>query len=492
MDAIIQFTDLANLANQVMQESQFLTQFSSEVQNEVNENSNLDIYSIEEVEDLRTRLWFSIDNDDTKDIDQLTFAKQIQEDLFKIYIAVADVAFIVKKNSPLDLHAQYNTTSVYTPVRVFHMLPEIFSNKLTSLIENEDRKAVIAEIDISGEGAILSYKIYPALVRNHARLTYNNVAAWLEGKTSLPERFSYVDKLEEQIRLHDFIAQKIRQYRHDQGALVLERIDSNPIIRDSKVVDIKIAKKNRARELIEDFMIATNTATAQFLTLHHLPSIRRIVRQPARWDRIVAIAKMRGETLPDQPDVKALNIFMIKQRTLDPDAFTDLSLAIIKLIGEGEYIVEYPGKESIGHFSLAVKDYIHSTAPNRRYPDLITQRLLKAALTNASSPYTIEELEQIAEQCTNKENDAAKVERRIRKSTMIFFLSPHLNETFDALVTGASPKGTWVRIFKPPVEGKLIEGFEGLDIADRITVKLVHLDIEKGHIDFVASSAPSS
>ncbi len=335
------------------------------------------------------------------------------------------------------------------------------------------------------EGILNHYAIYPAYVRNYAKLAYNSIAAWLEEKGPKPEKIDQHLGLDLQIRLQDEIAQLLRQYRHSQGALTLQTIESNSIIQNNQMIDIRPMLKNRGRELIEDFMIAANTSTAKFLQTHHLPSLRRIVRIPKRWDRIMDIAQKYGERLPPEPDAKALDLFLTKRLQVDPLHFPDLSLTIIKLLGNGEYVVEYPGNPSIGHFSLAVKDYTHSTAPNRRFPDLITQRLLKSIIENQTSPYTPNELENLARHCTQKEDDAEKVERKMKKSAAIVLLCSKINQQFDALVTGASSKGTWVRIFQPPVEGKLIKGFENIDVGDQLQVKLVSVDITKGFIDFV-------
>ncbi len=476
--------DLTKIAKQTMLEKHLLSDFSPDVEREVNQLQKPAQPTSPFVKDKRDLLWFSIDNDDSRDLDQLTYAEQLENQEFKIYIAVADVDSLVKKGSAIDRHAQQNTTSVYTPTKIFSMLPEQLSTNLTSLNEHQDRLAVVVEVHVKADGALGAYNLYSAYVHNHAKLAYNSVSAWLEGTGIMPERITQQPGLEEQIRLQDRIAQLLKYYRHEQGALTLQTIEPHAIIEDQQIVDLKIIMKNRARDLIEDFMIAANTATARFLKSHQLPSLRRIVRTPKRWDRIVEIAQTLGEQLPPEPDAKALDRFLIKQRVLDPLHFPDLSLTIIKLLGNGEYIVEYPGDAPIGHFSLAVKDYIHSTAPNRRYPDLITQRLIKAALENQPAPYTPRELETLAYQCTLKEDEAEKVERKLQKCAAIALLASKMYHNFDAIVTGASAKGTWVRILHPPVNGKLVQGAEHVDVGDQIRVKLIHIDIEKGFIDF--------
>lgn len=477
--------DLTKIAKDTMIEKHLLADFSPDVEREVNHLTTSAKPTSPLVKDMRDKLWFSIDNDDSRDLDQLTYAEQLENQEFKIYIAVADVDSLVKKGSAVDRHAQHNTTSVYTPTKIFPMLPEKLSTDLTSLNEHQDRLAVVVEVQVKADGALGIYTLYSAYVNNHAKLAYNSVAAWLDGTGIMPERIARQADLEEQVRLQDHIAHLLKHYRHAQGALTLQTIEPHAIIENERVVDLNIMLKNRARDLIEDFMIAANTATARFLKSHQLPSLRRIVRIPKRWDRIVEIAQGFGEQLPPEPDAKALDLFLIKRRVLDPLHFPDLSLTIIKLLGNGEYIVEYPGDAPIGHFSLAVKDYTHSTAPNRRYPDLITQRLIKSALENQPSPYTPHELETLAYQCTLKEDEAEKVERKLQKSAAISLLSSKIHHVFDAVVTGSGTKGTWVRVLHPPVDGKLVQGAEHVDVGDQIQVQLVYVNIEKGFIDFV-------
>ncbi len=479
--------DLTEIAKQSMLEKQFLVNYTTEALRQT-ESLQLPVPpSLTRIKDLRHLLWFSLDNTDSKDLDQLTFAEIIDSQTFKIYIAIADVDHLVKKNSPIDLCAQQNTTSVYTPTKIFHMLPEKLSTNLTSLNENEDRFAIIVEANVRSNGSLGEFAIYPAYVRNKAKLAYNSVSAWLKENAPPPPAIKSNSDLEQQVRLQDQIAQLLRKARYEQGALTLQTIEPKAIIRDHKVVNIITSAKGRGNDLIEDFMIAANRCVAAFLHEHRIPSLRRVVRIPKRWDRIVIIAQELGEKLPPEPDAKALNEFLKHRLSADPLRFPDLSLIIIKLLGNGEYIVEYPGENPIGHFSLAVKDYTHSTAPNRRYSDLITQRLIKAVKETHPSPYSNEELESLARHCTQKEDDANKVERKMKKSAACLFLSSQINQEFDAVVTGAAAKGTWVRILQPPVEGKLIQGFEHVDVGDQIRVKLVHTDVEKGFIDFIRS-----
>jgi exoribonuclease-2 len=438
----------------------------------------------ESIRDMRHIGWCSIDNDDSRDLDQLTWGETVDNDETKIFIAVADVDALVKKGTPIDRRAQHNTTSVYTAAKVFSMLPEKLSTDLTSLNEDEDRLAVVIELTVRDDGTVAHDDVYRGWVHNHAKLAYDRVAAWLDGEEEEPPKLRNVDGLAESLRLQDRVADRMRDLRHENGALDLETIEARPVIRDGVVVELRQSRRNNARLLIEDFMIAANGATARFLNRHGFPSIRRVVRSPERWDRIERIAEEKGERLPPEPDARALEEFLRRQRKLDPMRFPDLSLSIVKAMGAGEYVVEEAGDTPTGHFGLAVKDYTHSTAPNRRYPDLITHRLVKAALAKEEAPYTVEELAQLAEHCTNQEDAANKVERQVRKTAAAYMLQNRVGETFEGIVTGASEKGTWVRVFDPPVEGKVVRGREVLDIGDRTKVKLVDVDLERGFIDF--------
>ncbi len=437
-----------------------------------------------DVRDLRGLAWCSIDNDDSRDLDQLTWAEDRGDGDTRILVAVADVDALVRKDTPIDQHARHNTTSVYTAAKVFSMLPEKLSTDLTSLNEGEDRLAMIIDMTVRDDGSVGSEDVYRAMVHNKAKLAYDRVAAWLDGKDDEPEKVSRVEGLAETLRLQDKTADRMRDLRHQHGALDLETIEARPVIRDGKVVDLHQQQRNNARLLIEDFMIAANGTTARFLAGHKLPSIRRVVRSPERWDRIERIAEELGDRLPPDPDPIALEQFLRRRKKMDPLRFPDLSLSIVKAMGAGEYVVEEPGDKPTGHFGLAVKDYTHSTAPNRRYPDLITHRLVKTALANRKPPYTIDELAELADHCTKQEDAANKVERTVRKAAAAMMLSGREGEHFDGVVTGASSKGTWVRIFRPPIEGKLVHGFRGLDIGDRVRVKLIEVDVERGFIDF--------
>jgi exoribonuclease-2 len=436
------------------------------------------------VRDMRSMLWCSIDNDDSRDLDQLTVAEQLPDGNVRAIVAVADVDAIVKKGTPIDDHARHNTTSVYTAAKIFSMLPEKLSTDLTSLNDGEERVAVIIDMKVSPEGTVVSGDVYRGLVHNKAQLAYDSVGMWLQKEADAPEKVKAVKGLAENLQLQDKIADAMRENRHDHGALDLETIEPRAVFKDGEVVDLRLDARNNAKNLIEDFMVAANGVTARFLDAKKFPSIRRIVRSPERWDRIEAIAAEHGERLPPDPDAQALETFLVRMRKQDPLRFPDLSLSIVKAMGAGEYVVELPGQEPIGHFGLAVKDYTHSTAPNRRFPDLIAHRLVKAALAGGKPPYDAGELGALADHCTQAEDAANKVERQVRKSAAAYVLKNRIGEKFDGIVTGASEKGTWVRVFHPPVEGKVVHGAAGLDIGHKVRVKLVDVNVERGFIDF--------
>jgi VacB/RNase II family 3'-5' exoribonuclease len=434
--------------------------------------------------DRRNLLWASIDNDDSRDLDQLTVAEAMPAGKVKIMVAIADVDSSIKNGSALDEHARTNTTSVYTAAEIFPMLPEQISTDVTSLNFNQDRLAVVVEMVVSADGSLEDSKIYRAWVRNHAKLAYNSVAAWLDKKGDIPEELAAVPGLAENLQLQDQVAQRLKNFRHLHGALSLETIEAKPVFDGDQLQSLEIDEKNRAKELIEDFMIAANGVTARYLSAKKFPSLRRVVRTPKRWERIVAIAADHKFNLPELPDSKALEAFLVKQKAEDPLHFPDLSLAVIKLLGAGEYVAELPDGDVPGHFGLAVKDYAHSTAPNRRYPDLLTQRLLKAALDGKPTPYSKDELDLLATHCTEAEDAANKVERQVEKSAAALLLESRIGEQFDSIVTGASEKGTWVRLLSVPVEGKVVQGFEGLDVGERTRVQLIDTNVERGFIDF--------
>ena len=475
---------LERIAYRVMKERGFLPDFSKAALNELEEIHQVDWRAESPRKDLRPLLWASIDNDDSLDLDQLTVAETLPDKPVKILVAVADVDALVKRNSAIDEHARENTTSVYTAGKTFPMLPEKLSTDLTSLNYQEDRPALIIEMVINEMGKIQSSDIYRALVRNHAKLAYNSVGAWLEGKGPIPEAVAIVPGLAENLRIQDRLAQQLKALRHEQGALDLQTLEARPIFAGDEIQDLRVEERNRAKEIIEDFMIAANGATARFLHAKKVPSLRRMVRSPKLWGRIVEIAAQHNSPLPSEPDSKALASFLAAQKAADPLRFPDLSLSVIKLLGPGEYVVESPEEAVPGHFGLAVKDYTHSTAPNRRFPDLITQRILKAALDGSPVSYSQDELAELARHCTEKEDDANKVERLVAKSAAAMLLASRIGEQFDAICTGAADKGTWVRIFHPPIEGRLLYGYEGVDVGNRLKVQLIHTDVEKGYIDF--------
>jgi VacB/RNase II family 3'-5' exoribonuclease len=436
------------------------------------------------VRDRRDLLWISIDNDDSRDLDQLSVAEPLAGGNVRILVAVADVDSLVGKGTALDGHARRNTTSVYTAAEIFPMLPEKLSTDYTSLNEGEDRLAVVVAMTFGEEGSLQSSEVYRAAVRNKAKLAYDGVSAGLEGG-EFPGQARSVEGVPEQLRIQDRVAQTLRSRRHEQGALDLETIEPRAVFENDALVSLRVQEKNRARELIEDFMIAANGVTARFLAERGVASLRRVVRSPERWRKIVAVAAEEGGRLPPDPDAAALEEFLVRRRRADPVRFPDLSLTIVKLMGSGEYVVERPDQAPIGHFGLAVRDYTHSTAPNRRFPDLVTQRLLKTALEERPPAYDARELSALAAHCTEQEDDANKVERLVRKSAAALLLERRIGERFRGVVTGASEKGTWVRIFDPPAEGKLVHGFEGLEVGDRLRVKLIGTDVERGFIDFV-------
>ena len=441
----------------------------------------------EPVRDLRQLLWCSIDNDDSRDLDQLSVAEPLANGDVKLLVAIADVDAAVPKNTAVDRHAAQNTTSVYTPAVIFPMLPEQFSTDLTSLNDDQDRLSIVVEMVVSGDGEITASDVYGAQVRNRAKLAYNSVGAWLAGEGALPAAAAQVAGMDEQLRVQDRVAQNLDRVRREHGALEFLTVEVQHVFDGDTLHDVRSQVPNRAKTLIQNLMIAANGVTARFLDRHGFPSLRRVVKSPERWDRIRAVAAELGDTLPPAADSTALSAFLERRRKAAPDRFADLSTTIIKMIGSGEYVVDPPGVEPPGHFGLAVRDYAHSTAPNRRFPDLITQRLLKAALAGHPAPYAIAELEQLAVHCTTQEDAANKVERQVRKSAAALVVASRIGEQFDGIVTGASPKGTYVRVSTPPIEGRVMRGDRGLDVGDHVRVTLAGVDVERGYIDFTAA-----
>lgn len=432
--------------------------------------------------DLRELPWSSIDNDESRDLDQLEVC--IEGSPTRLLIAIADVDMLVPKGSALDAHAETNTTSVYTPVHVFPMLPPELSTDRTSLNEDADRAAIVVDMTVEDDGGLRDADVYGAQVRNRAKLTYDGVAAWLDGTGPAPPAVEQLPQIAEQVTLQDAVASHLRARRQQEGALDFDRTEVKPVMRGGVVTELRTVEPNRARDLIESFMVTANGVTARFLTSRGYPSIRRVVRSPERWERIVDIAQRYGAKLPAEPDARALEAFLNAQRVAVPDQFADLSLSVIKLLGRGEYVAEPTGGRGDGHFALAVSNYTHSTAPNRRYPDLVTQRMVKAAVGAHEAPYRFEELAPLAAHCTKQEDAANKVERLVRKAAAALWMSSRIGQEFDAIVTGASKKGTWVRLSRPPVEGRLERGAEGLDVGDRIRVRLLSTDPDQGFIDF--------
>jgi VacB/RNase II family 3'-5' exoribonuclease len=474
--------DLQAIAKQLMQENGFSVAFSPQVHQQVVQIQTHppQISPPPDIRDLRNLVWSSIDNDTSRDLDQIEVAERQPNGDVKVMVGIADVDTLVPKNSPIDQHAAQQTATIYAGVRNFSMLPEELSTGLSSLLENQDRLSIVIEFVASADGNVNSGNLYRAVVRNRAQLTYNAVGAWLKGTGPTPAKVAASSELQSQLKLQDEVAQALKNQRFRHGALNLESSQVQPVIVNQQVVDLVGEQKNKATELIEDFMIAANGVVAR--SLEKVSSLRRIVKTPEHWDRIVQIAALHGETLPAQPDSKALNDFLLRRKAADPDYFAVLSLAVIKLIGPGEYVLERPGDPEAGHFGLAVQDYTHSTAPNRRFADLVTQRLIKALLAGQSNPYSDEELAAIASNCTLKEDAAQKVERQMAKRLAAAAMSRRIGAIFDAVVETVNP--TFVRVLKPHVDGMLTQGQQGTKLGDRFRVKLLRADIQRGYLDF--------
>ncbi|HEX4566244.1 MAG TPA: RNB domain-containing ribonuclease [Vicinamibacterales bacterium] len=438
------------------------------------------------VRDLRDLPWSSIDNDDSRDLDQIEVCVS-DNGVTRVLIGIADVDALVPSGSPADDHARANTTSIYTPAVIFPMLPLQLSTDRTSLNEDQDRRALIADMIIAADGTVSSSDIYRALVRNQAQLTYNALAAWLDGSGPAPAAIRRVPGLDAQLRLQDQIAATMQAEREVQGALDFDRSELRPVVDDDGVKDLQTDTSNRAKLLIENFMIAGNGSAVRFLNSKGFPSVRRVVRSPERWARIVDLAEQHGGKLPPDPDAPALQQFLKDQRAKAPATFPDLSVAIIKLLGRGEYVA-IGANEPSAHFALAAHEYSHTTAPNRRYADVLMQRLIKGAIAGMPPPYSLAQLSALAQRCTDREDAANKVERLTKKAAAALWLGDRIGQKFDAIVTGAGPKGTWVRLTGMPVEGRLDRGAEGLDVGDRVRVQLVSTDPPRGFIDFARTS----
>ncbi len=478
-------SDLIRIATRAMTERGLEPEFSARVEQQLTLITGAANETGAQIQDLTALLWCSIDNDDSLDLDQLTACEVLAQGAVRLWVAVADVDALVKKGSAIDDHALFNTSSVYTSARIFPMLPERLSTDLSSLNFAQDRLALVTEMVFNADASLAGATVYRATVRNKAKLAYDAVSAWIEGAGGLPAEAAVVPGMEAQLRTQDGLAQRLRVRRRAEGSLELVTFQPRAVFEGEQVVDIRQQVQNRARQLIEEVMIVTNGCTARYLAGRGDASLRRVVRSPERWLRIVAVAKEYGEALPSEPDSKALEAFLAKRHQMDPLRFPDLSLVIVKLMGRGEYVVETPGGPPIGHFGLAVRDYTHSTAPNRRFPDLITSRLVKAALQDLPPPYSNTELIELARHCTQQEDAAQKVERQMRKSEAALLLESRVGQRFDAIVTGSSERGVWVRVFAPPAEGKLARGANRLRVGDKVRVKLVAANVERGFIDFV-------
>ncbi len=475
--------DLQATAKQIMQEYGFEPDFPPEVSGQLGAlRAQPAAPESRDVHDLRSLLWSSIDNDTSRDLDQIEVAERGSNGDVRIMVGIADVDAFVAKQTPIDQHAGRETTTVYTGIRNFPMLPEELSTGVTSLLENQDRLSIVIDFMVDGQGNVKSSDVYRALVRNKAQLQYNSIGAWLEGNAAPPPKVAASSELQDQLKLQNDVAQKLKTQRFQNGALNLQTDEVHPLVLNDKVVDVVKQQKNHATELIEDFMVAANGVVARLL--ENVSSLRRIVRTPKRWDRIVQLAASKGEKLPPQPDSKALNDLLLRRKAADPDHFADLSLAVIKLIGPGEYVLERAGEPAPGHFGLAVQDYTHSTAPNRRFADVVTQRLIKALLAGKPNPYSDNELTSIASTCTQKEDAARKVEREMSKRLAAVAMQSRIGDVFDAIVTGVTDHGTFVRVVQPHIEGLLAEGARGLDVGDKLKARLTRTDVRKGYIDF--------
>ncbi len=479
------FVDLYAIAHASMIENGFVPDFPRAVENEARSLVADRISSDKSLKDLRVLLWSSIDDEKTRDLDQVEYAEKLAGDDTRLLIGIADVDAFVSQGSAIDEHAGDNCTSVYTGVKTFPMLPEELSTDLTSLVAGEDRLVVVSEMILAADATVKKTDFYRAIIKNHAKLSYEAIGDWLEGKSGVPDRVKSVSGLEAQLRVQHETAECLAELRKRHGAINLETLQPKPVMDEhGKLVDLAVVEPNEARELIANFMIAANVAMAEFLEAHGGPSLRRVVRMPKYWDRIVEIAEDVGEKLPPEPDSRALAEFLARRKQADPLHFPDLSLAVVKALGPGEYAVQAPGAAGEGHFGLAVQDYAHSTAPNRRYADLITQRLVKAVLAKQPPSYDVAELERIAERCTNRDSAARKVERKMRKAAAAIVLHDRIGNEFDAIVTGVSPKGTFARILKPPVDGRIMRRERGLRVGEKVRVRLLSTDPERGFIDF--------
>ena len=476
--------DLASAARRSMVEHGFEPDFPPAVKEQLDQLRAHPPAAGQDARDLRGLLWSSIDNDTSRDLDQIEYTEALPGGSYRVLIGIADVDVYAPKGCPIDAHALRETTTVYTGVEIFPMLPEELSTGSTSLLQDQERAAVVIEFTVDAQANVTASSVYRAQVVNKAQLAYPSVGAWLAGTTAAPAKVAASAELQQQLKMQNDIAQLLRRQRSSHGALNLQTIETHPICMSDGDIDIEAEVKNQATQLIEDFMIAANGVVARSLEAKGLSSIRRVVKTPKRWDRIVELARQMGTQLPADPDPKPLHDFLLAQQAKDPDHFADLSLAVIKLLGPGEYVLDKAGQPAEGHFGLAVQDYTHSTAPNRRYADLLTQRLLKAMIAGQRSPYSDDELASVAAQCTRMEDAERKVSREMQKRIAAVAMSGRIGQVFDAIVTGLTEHGTFVRTIKPHVEGMLVRGQKGLDVGDKLRASLVRTDPERGFIDF--------
>lgn len=486
----LKISELDALARQALIDNNFAADFSSQVVEAADALDERPIVSaaISSVKDLRSLLWSSIDDAASLDLDQVEFAEKLPGGDIRLLVGIADVDAFVPKDSVIDNFADRNIASIYAESRVFPMLPERLSTDLTSLREAVDRLAVVVEMIVGENGDVQTGDVFRALLRNRAKLSYEEIGAWLDGKGEIPAPVARTDGMEAQIRLQSETAARLHDFRKQKGALEFETVEAKPIFTGDEITGIETERRNAARDIIENFMIAANVQTAEFLENRNAPSLRRVVRTPDRWNRIVAIARNFGENLPENPDSLALAEFLARRKTADPTHYADVSLSIIKLLGAGEYVVQEAGADAGGHFGLAVPDYAHSTAPNRRYADLIVQRLIKATLAGKPSPYTFEELNRIAAHCNERESAARKVERQIGKTVAASVMAARVGEEFNAIITGINERGTFARVLNPPVDGRVVENETGLQIGDEVRLRLTATDVRQGFIDFARVS----
>ncbi len=476
--------DLRERAERAAREAGFETQFPAAALAEAARLDEAESPINHAVRDLRHLLWSSIDNEESRDLDQVEWCERLENEDIRLCVGVADVAAYVPLSSAIDRHAAGNTVSIYTGVQTFPLLPERLSTDITSLLPGQERGVIVVDMTVGADGIVTRSEIYRAQVKNAAKLVYEVIGDWLEGQSAAPREVVQVPNLEAQIRLQWEVAMRLHKRRQSQGALDVEQVEARPIVVNGRVTGLATQRKNPARVIIENFMVTTNTVLAGWLESHGCAAIQRIVREPQRWPRIVQLAREKNAILPDYPDARALSQFLTAQRALAPERFADLSLAILKLLGRGEYVVVHGAQDSVGHFGLGMQNYAHSTAPNRRFPDLVTQRIVQSQLDGAPAPYGTEELAAIAAHCSEREAAAQKVERLMRKIAAAALLQDRIGDVFEAVVTGASRKGTYVRTKTPLVEGRVMRGERGLDVGDRVRVRLLRTDLEQGHIDF--------